>query len=204
LLLGSRASSFSEGIVLTQNFGRSSGESDESVQQDLAWSRSDNLNRMLAELFEIARAGDENRRVPMARSEPERSDRSDARPERSRQASRPNRISGVYVISVAARLADMHPQTLRKYDKEGLVRPQRSEGSRRLYSDSDVERLRVIRRLSDELGLNLNGVSLVLDLVRSLTDIVSLLESSPEVSDTQAARVAADELRQILSYVGAV
>lgn len=189
---------------MTQNFGRSSGESDESVQQDLAWSRSDNLNRMLAELFEIARAGDENRRVPMARSEPERSDRSDARPERSRQASRPNRISGVYVISVAARLADMHPQTLRKYDKEGLVRPQRSEGSRRLYSDSDVERLRVIRRLSDELGLNLNGVSLVLDLVRSLTDIVSLLESSPEVSDTQAARVAADELRQILSYVGAV
>ncbi|HIF72344.1 MAG TPA: MerR family transcriptional regulator [Dehalococcoidia bacterium] len=119
------------------------------------------------------------------------------------QAFRPNRIAGVYVISVAARLADMHPQTLRKYDKEGLVRPQRSEGSRRLYSDSDVERLRVIRRLADELGLNLNGVSLVLDLVRSLTDIVSLLESSPEVSGTRAARVAADELRQILSYVGA-
>lgn len=109
----------------------------------------------------------------------------------------------MYVISVAARLVDMHPQTLRKYDKEGLVKPQRSQGSRRLYSDSDVERLRVIRRLADELGLNLNGVSLVLDLVRSLTDIVSLLESSPEVSDTKAARVAADELRQILSYVGA-
>jgi MerR family transcriptional regulator/heat shock protein HspR len=107
------------------------------------------------------------------------------------------------VISVAARLAEMHPQTLRKYDKEGLVRPQRSEGSRRLYSDSDVERLKVIRRLAEDLKLNLNGVSLVLDLVRSLTDIVSLLESSPEVSDTRAARVAADELRQILSYVGA-
>ena len=112
-------------------------------------------------------------------------------------------IGGVYVISVAARILDTHPQTLRKYDKEGLVKPQRSEGSRRLYSDSDVERLRVIRRLADELGLNLNGVSLVLDLVRSLTDIISLLETSPEVSDTKVARVAAGELRQILSYVGA-
>jgi MerR family transcriptional regulator/heat shock protein HspR len=152
---------------------------------------------MLTELFEIASGDDENRSVPVARPRPTIEGRA------RRQASTPRRISGVYVISVAARLADMHPQTLRKYDKEGLVRPQRSEGSRRLYSDSDVERLRVIRRLADELGLNLNGVSLVLDLVRSLTDIVSLLESSPEVSDTQAARVAAEELRQILSYVGA-
>ena len=151
---------------------------------------------MLAELFEISTGGDENRHVPVMRPEPRPEDRQE-------QPVRPNPITGVYVISVAARLADMHPQTLRKYDKEGLVRPQRSEGSRRLYSDSDVERLRVIRRLADELGLNLHGVSLVLDLVRSLTDIVSLLESSPEVSDTRAARVAAEELRQILSYVGA-
>jgi MerR family transcriptional regulator, heat shock protein HspR len=181
---------------VTQNFDKSSREQKESIQHDLAWSRSDALNRMLAELFEIASSGDENRRVPMARPQPKAE-------EPPQQTFRPSRIAGVYVISVAARLADMHPQTLRKYDKEGLVRPQRSEGSRRLYSDSDVERLRVIRRLADELGLNLNGVSLVLDLVRSLTDIVSLLESSPEVSDTRAARVAADELRQILSYVGA-
>jgi len=179
---------------LTQNFGR---QPDEPTKHDLAWSRSDNLNRMLAELFEIASGGDENRRVPVQRQEPSDGQRP------PRGTGRPSRISGVYVISVAARLADMHPQTLRKYDKEGLVSPQRSQGSRRLYSDSDVERLRVIRRLADELGLNLNGVSLVLDLVRSLTDIVSLLESSPEVSDTRTARVAADELRQILSYVGA-
>ena len=181
---------------MTQNYDSSPGDSNEFVEPDLAWSRSGGLNRLLAELFEIASKRDENRRAPIAKPEPE--------PETSsRQTFRPSRISGVYVISVAARLADMHPQTLRKYDKEGLVRPQRSEGSRRLYSDSDVERLRVIRRLADELGLNLNGVSLVLDLVRSLTDIVSLLESSPEVSDTRSARVAADELRQILSYVGA-
>lgn len=182
---------------MTQNFGNPPFDSNEPTKQNLAWSRSDNLNRMLAELFEIASSGDENRRVPMARPGSAGRQRSEQQPPRR------SRIAGVYVISVAARLADMHPQTLRKYDKEGLVSPQRSEGSRRLYSDSDVERLRVIRRLADELGLNLNGVSLVLDLVRSLTDIVSLLESSPEVSDTRTARVAADELRQILSYVGA-
>ena len=181
---------------MTQNFDRSSRNPDESVQQDLAWARSDAFSRMLTELFEISASSDESRHVPVMRPEPRPEDRQE-------QSFRPNRITGVYVISVAARLADMHPQTLRKYDKEGLVRPQRSGGSRRLYSDSDVERLRVIRRLADELGLNLHGVSLVLDLVRSLTDIVSLLETSPEVSDTRAARVAADELRQILSHVGA-
>ncbi len=164
---------------------------------------------MLADLYEIASAGDEISRLPATR-QPRMPDGSQAETRaqdtRSPGSARPSgagRLAGVYVISVAARLVDMHPQTLRKYDKEGLVRPQRSQGSRRLYSDSDVERLRVIRRLADELGLNLNGVSLVLDLVKSLTDIVSLLETSPEVSHTKAARVASDELRQILSYVGA-
>jgi len=181
---------------LTQNYGYTPDEQELGDKEHLAWSRSKNLKRMLTELFEISSDGDENRRVLMDVNRPDSS-------QRSRRASPTTRITGVYVISVAARLAEMHPQTLRKYDKEGLVSPQRSEGSRRLYSDSDVERLRVIRRLADELGLNLNGVSLVLDLVRSLTDIVSLLENSPEVSDTRAARVAADELRQILSYVGA-
>jgi hypothetical protein len=61
----------------------------------------------------------------------------------------------------------------------------------------------VIRRLADELGLNLNGVSLVLDLVRSLTDVVLLLETNSEVADKRAAKVASDEIRQILGYVGA-
>ena len=165
---------------------------------------------MLLDLYELAAASDEISRPPATRQQRGVDDPASGAPgqdetgtPRSAWRPGPGRRTGVYVISVAARLVDMHPQTLRKYDKEGLVRPQRSEGSRRLYSDSDVERLRVIRRLADELGLNLNGVSLVLDLVRSLTDIVSLLETSPEVSHTQASRVAADELRQILSYVGA-
>ena len=188
---------------MKQDFDRSSRDQKQFKMQDLAWSRSGALNRMLADLYEIASGSDESSRLPVTRQErPAGGSRGEDRARDPRPPG-PGRLTGVYVISVAARLVDMHPQTLRKYDKEGLVKPQRSQGSRRLYSDSDVERLRVIRRLADELGLNLNGVGLVLDLVRSLTDIVSLLETSPEVRDTKAARVAADELRQILSYVGA-
>lgn len=190
---------------MTQDFGRSARDREQFKSQSLAWSRSDALNRMLADLYEIGSGTDESGRVPVTRQQQSTAG-PQARDSRSQRETGPaarGGLTGVYVISVAARLVDMHPQTLRKYDREGLVKPQRSQGSRRLYSDSDVERLRVIRRLADDLGLNLNGVSLVLDLVRSLTDIVWLLESSPKNADTKAARVAADELRQILSYVGA-
>ena len=70
----------------------------------------------------------------------------------------------IYMISVAAELVGMHPQTLRMYETKGLVRPQRTPGGTRLYSDADVERLRIIQRLTTELGLNLAGVELVLRL----------------------------------------
>jgi len=69
-----------------------------------------------------------------------------------------------YMISVAADLVGMHPQTLRLYEQKGLVRPQRTAGNTRLYSDLDVERLRLIQRLVSELGLNLAGVERVLDM----------------------------------------
>ena len=69
-----------------------------------------------------------------------------------------------YMISVAADLVGMHPQTLRVYETKGLVRPQRTPGGTRLYSEADVERLRIIQRLTSELGLNLAGVELVLRL----------------------------------------
>jgi MerR family transcriptional regulator/heat shock protein HspR len=71
---------------------------------------------------------------------------------------------GMYMISVAAELVGMHPQTLRLYETKGLVRPRRTPGGTRLYSDADVERLRIIQRLTSELGLNLAGVELVLRL----------------------------------------
>src|SRR5262249_4516709 len=67
-----------------------------------------------------------------------------------------------YMISVAAELVGMHPQTLRMYEQKGLVQPGRTAGNTRLYSDADVERLRLIQRLTTELGLNLAGVERVL------------------------------------------
>ncbi|HET7566944.1 MAG TPA: helix-turn-helix transcriptional regulator [Gaiellaceae bacterium] len=70
----------------------------------------------------------------------------------------------IYMISVAAELVGMHPQTLRMYETKGLVRPKRTPGGTRLYSEADVERLRIIQRLTSELGLNLAGVELVLRL----------------------------------------
>jgi MerR family transcriptional regulator/heat shock protein HspR len=75
-----------------------------------------------------------------------------------------SRNHAVYVISVAAELAGMHPQTLRIYEQKGLVQPKRTAGNTRLYSDLDVERLRLIQRLTSEIGLNLAGVERVLHL----------------------------------------
>jgi MerR family transcriptional regulator, heat shock protein HspR len=71
---------------------------------------------------------------------------------------------GRYMISVAADLVGMHPQTLRIYEQKGLVRPQRTAGNTRLYSEPDLVRLRLIQRLTTELGLNLAGVEQVLRL----------------------------------------
>ena len=69
-----------------------------------------------------------------------------------------------YMISVAADLVGMHPQTLRIYESKGLIRPKRTPGGTRLYSELDLERLRLVQRLTTELGLNLAGVELVLRL----------------------------------------
>ena len=69
-----------------------------------------------------------------------------------------------YMISVAADLVGMHPQTLRIYEQKGLVRPKRTAGNTRLYSELDIERLRLIQRLTTEIGLNLAGVERVLHL----------------------------------------
>ncbi len=69
---------------------------------------------------------------------------------------------GVYVISVAARILDMHPQTLRKYERAGLVMPSRTRGLSRLYSDEDIARLQIIKHLVNDLGLNVAGVQLAM------------------------------------------
>jgi MerR family transcriptional regulator/heat shock protein HspR len=81
----------------------------------------------------------------------------------------PQRFSEpLFVISVAARLVEMHPQTLRKYEREGLIAPSRTSGNLRLYSDQDIERLRQVKYLVEQRGLNLAGVQLALELTREL------------------------------------
>src|SRR6476469_8842790 len=75
---------------------------------------------------------------------------------------------GVFMISVAAELAEMHPQTLRMYESRGLITPKRSPKNTRLYSQADVERLRRIQQMTSEEGLNLAGVETVLELERRL------------------------------------
>src|SRR5919202_4076274 len=82
----------------------------------------------------------------------------------------------MYVISVAARLVEMHPQTLRYYERAGLVKPPRSRGRIRLYSQRDIDRLRKIARLTDELGVNLAGFEVILDLTEKLEEIQRELE----------------------------
>ena len=77
----------------------------------------------------------------------------------------PHSAEPLYVISVVARMLDVHAQTLRTYEREGLVHPARSRGGVRMYSDHDVDRLRRIRRLVDELGCNLAGVDVILNLM---------------------------------------
>jgi MerR family transcriptional regulator/heat shock protein HspR len=77
----------------------------------------------------------------------------------------------LFVISVAARLLKMHPQTLRKYEREGLIAPSRTSGNLRLYSDQDIERLRQVKYLVEERGLNLAGVQLALALTKRLREL---------------------------------
>ena len=91
-------------------------------------------------------------------------------------------IVGVYIISVAARLIEMHPQTLRKYDRAGLVSPSRTVGMLRLYSDADLVKLRIIKRLVDHYGINLAGVSLILDLVEILTIVLQDTKEQNEIN----------------------
>lgn len=77
-------------------------------------------------------------------------------------------VEGLYVISVAARILEMHPQTLRKYERLGLVNPNRTIGMLRLYSREDIRKLMVIKHLMENVGLNLSGVEFVLSMIGNL------------------------------------
>ena len=99
---------------------------------------------------------------------------------------------GVFMISVAAELAEMHPQTLRMYEARGLIEPQRSPKGTRLYSQADVERLRRIQEMTCELGLNLAGVERVLELERQLELAQERLRKFEERSAQMRAELEAE------------
>jgi MerR family transcriptional regulator, heat shock protein HspR len=103
---------------------------------------------------------------------------------------------GVFMISVAARLANMHPQTLRMYEARGLIEPQRSPKGTRLYSQEDVERLKRIQEMTAELGLNLAGVERVLDLELQIDEMHARIEEI-ELQALQAQVRLAEELEQV-------
>ena len=105
-----------------------------------------------------------------------------------------------YMISVAAELVGMHPQTLRMYEQKGLVQPGRTAGNTRLYSDADVERLRLIQRLTTELGLNLAGVESVLRLEDELARMRRRLERMEQEMRSALDEVHRSYRREVVLY----
>ena len=96
-------------------------------------------------------------------------------------------LGGLYIISVAARLLEMHPQTLRKYERVGLVSPPRTVGMLRLYSQQDIARLRLIKHLVEDMGINLAGVEFVLGMfnrLREASQRIAALEEEQRLKET--------------------
>jgi MerR family transcriptional regulator, heat shock protein HspR len=105
-----------------------------------------------------------------------------------------------YMISVAAELVGMHPQTLRIYEAKGLVRPKRTPGNTRLYSEADLERLRLIQRLTTELGLNLAGVETVLRLEDELRRVRNRVARLERQLREEVQRVHRQYRREVVLY----
>jgi MerR family transcriptional regulator, heat shock protein HspR len=114
----------------------------------------------------------------------------------ARRKGDPDPRQGVYMISVAAELAGMHPQTLRIYESRGLITPQRSAGKTRLYSQEDVERLRRIQELTSEMGMNLAGVEKVFELEAELEKVRARMDRLQQKT-TELEQEMADELERI-------
>ncbi|RPJ80308.1 MAG: MerR family transcriptional regulator [Acidobacteria bacterium] len=107
----------------------------------------------------------------------------------------------LYFISVAARMLDMHPQTLRKYERLGLVQPSRRIGSMRVYSREEIDRLRLIKHLVDELGINLAGVQRLLSIAEVVERIRPL--ARPEASErAEGRRELAREIERLCQMIG--
>ena len=128
---------------------------------------------------------------------------------RTTKGARVETTRGVYMISVAAELAEMHPQTLRIYESRGLITPQRSPKGTRLYSQEDVDRLRRIQELTSELGMNLAGVERVFELEQELERMqrrMERLEREAEATrrklEKEVERVRQSFKAELVPYTG--
>jgi len=108
----------------------------------------------------------------------------------------------LYLISMAARMLGMHPQTLRKYERLGLVQPTRTIGSMRLYSREELNRLKVIKRLVDDGGINLAGVQKLLSIAEVVTRIRPLVTTSRDESARDVRRRLAQEIDELARMLG--
>ena len=108
----------------------------------------------------------------------------------------------LYLISMAARMLGMHPQTLRKYERLGLVQPTRTIGSMRLYSREELDRLKVIKRLVDDGGINLAGVQKLLSIAEVVTRIRPLVTTSRDEGARDVRRRLAQEIDELARMLG--
>ena len=108
----------------------------------------------------------------------------------------------LYLISMAARMLGMHPQTLRKYERLGLVQPTRTIGSMRLYSRDELDRLKVIKRLVDDGGINLAGVQRLLSIAEVVTRIRPLVTTSRDEGARDVRRRLAQEVDELARMLG--
>jgi MerR family transcriptional regulator, heat shock protein HspR len=106
-----------------------------------------------------------------------------------------------YLISMAAELLGMHPQTLRKYERLGLIQPPRTRGSVRVYSQEEIERLRLIKHLVDELGINLAGVQRLLSIAEVMARIRPLMHERT-LSTGGGRRQLLTEIRRLNEVIG--
>jgi MerR family transcriptional regulator/heat shock protein HspR len=107
----------------------------------------------------------------------------------------------VYYISMAAQMLGMHPQTLRKYERLGLIQPSRTLGSMRLYSQDELERLRLIKRLVDELGINLAGVQRLLSIAEVIQRLRPLMDED-SLATGAGRRQLVQEIRRLHEMLG--
>ena len=107
----------------------------------------------------------------------------------------------LYFISMAAQMLGMHPQTLRKYERLGLIQPSRTLGSMRLYSRDELERLRLIKHLVDELGINLAGVQRLLSIAEVMQRITPLMDETT-LATGAGRRQLVQEMRRLNDMLG--